>query len=513
METELKLLIDPRHANALRKHPLLKKYALAAPQELHMSDTYFDTPDLGIWRQHAGLRVRHVDGGWVQTLKGGGGAAGGLHRRHEWESAVAGPAPDFAMLKKLVDGHKPWAKLLRSTAAGQAVQAIFTTQVTRTIWNLRLATGDEVEFALDQGKLQGDSGQEPVSEIELELKSGQPEQLFAFALQLQRKIPLRIANLSKAQRGYALHSQQAAAPAAVKAEKLELSRHMNTEQAFCAILANCVGQMQANEGCVIGSHDMESLHQLRVGLRRLRSALGLYQELISVPLQTQEDLAWLATQLGPARDWDVLAHTTLAAVADGAAEDIPLAPLNAAALERVAKEHDIAAAAVKSPRYARLMLSLSARAHGVAWSGFGQEAEQGLGKPAAKFAAKTVARAGNRLHKRGKHLHQADAQARHRLRIAAKKLRYATEFFQSLFPSKQVQQYVKALTGLQDGLGQLNDAAIATGLLKQLQQADAGLGMGVSFVRGYLAARAERAKDSLEKRWQELEAMQAPGRT
>ncbi|HTD06292.1 inorganic triphosphatase, partial [Undibacterium sp.] len=124
METELKLLIHPRHANAVRKHPLLKKYATESPCERQMSDAYFDTPDLLIWRSKAGLRVRHAGNEWRQTLKGGGGAAGGLHRRHEWEGRLDGSSPDFAALQELVDGHKPWAKLLRSAVVQKTLQPI-----------------------------------------------------------------------------------------------------------------------------------------------------------------------------------------------------------------------------------------------------------------------------------------------------------------------------------------------------------------------------------------------------
>ncbi|HTD06302.1 CHAD domain-containing protein, partial [Undibacterium sp.] len=378
-------------------------------------------------------------------------------------------------------------------------------------------TGDEVEFALDQGIVQSNGRQETISEIELELKSGQPERLFELALQLQKKIPVRIANISKAQRGYALYRPLPSPPAAVKAVKLKLPARLSTEQAFRAIIANCLTQMQGNEAGVAVSDDPECLHQMRVGLRRLRSALSLYKDLIAAPIQTQQDIDWLSAQLGAARDWDVLAHSTLPAVAGVAEADLQIAPLRSAALMQAGSKHEAASAAVQSPRYARLLLGLSARAHGVAWSGLGQQTDlQALDKPVGDFANEMVARARNRLRKRGKHVYPANvptqAQALHRLRIAAKKLRYTTEFFHSLYASRRVQPYVAALTNLQDALGRLNDAAIATGLLKQLLHAQAGLDSAASFVRGYLASCTEHEAAGLEELWQEFSAMKALGK-
>ncbi|MFZ6649385.1 CHAD domain-containing protein [Undibacterium sp. TJN25] len=538
METELKLSIHIRHAGILRKHPLLKEYAVRNPRRQQMSDTYFDTPDLHLWRSKFGLRVRQTGKRWIQTLKGGGSAAGGLHQRHEWESALDGPLPDLAALQKRVAGEKAWAVLLQ--CAGKNIQPVFTTQITRTVWDLRLPTGEEVEFVLDQGYVQSGDRRKDISEIELELKSGKAVHLFELALQLQKKIPLRICDISKAQRGYILYlSQQAQpqAPSAVKASELVLRKKMDAEQAFRVILGNCVAQIQGNEAGVADSDAPESLHQMRVGLRRLRSAFGLYKDIVIVPKQVEEDMEWLSGQLGAARDWDVLAHSTLAAVAEAAdimPAGVQLAPLQAAALAEAGKKHEAAAVAVRSPRFARLVLNLSARAHGAGWNDPGREdVQQELDKRIIKFAGRKMEQAQRRLYKcgkRGKQVHatdvvaqgptgesghgmQAEVHARHRLRIASKKLRYTAEFFHSLFPSRRMRLYMEAMTGLQEILGQCNDVVVASGLLGQLQQAHAELGVPVGFARGCLAARAEHAIAAMEKQWRHLETIELPGKS
>jgi triphosphatase len=183
MEIELKLLVPSNLAPALRRHRLLKEYATSEPHAQIMTDTYFDTPDLHLRRCNAVLRVRRVgDAHWVQTMKGGGSVDGGLHRRHEWESRLGGPAPDLALLRDVVDRKSAWGRLMRSPVVEDQLSPIFSTQVERMVWELRLPQGDEVECVLDQGRLERDDATVPISEIELELKSGQPAHLFDFAL-------------------------------------------------------------------------------------------------------------------------------------------------------------------------------------------------------------------------------------------------------------------------------------------------------------------------------------------
>ncbi len=320
MEVELKLLIEPRHVDTLRQSPLLQQYAGAPPETLPMQDIYFDTPDLAILKSNAGLRVREAGGAWVQTLKGGGGVASGLHSRYEWESAVAGPQPDLGALAGLVDAHSAWGKLLRQPELASRLEQAFTTSIRRTTWDLRLPEGDLVEFALDEGSIACRGEETPVCEIEIELKSGQAEHLFDFALELIEQIPLRLGAISKAARGYALYQSQSQAPAIVRARPLRLARELNVEEGFRLIIANCLAQVQANEAAVTEGNDPEGIHQMRVGLRRLRSALRLFKDLAPCPQPLLDDLSWLGKELGEARDWEVLLDSTLPRIAKAVPE-------------------------------------------------------------------------------------------------------------------------------------------------------------------------------------------------
>ncbi len=509
MEIELKLLVNAQGADALRRHRLLKEHAAEAPHELDLSAIYFDTPDFRIRQSGAGLRVRRSGDAWVQTFKAGGSVSGALHSRHEWESPVDGPHPDLLALRGLVERGTAWHKLLRAPALAQEIAPIFTARVTRTVWNLCLPQGDLVECVLDIGELDHGGVTAPISEVELELKSGTVAHLFDFALALLQDIPMRTGTLSKADRGYALCTPQALL--AVKAAPLALSPKMTVEDAFHAIVANCMAQIQANESLVAQGHDVEGLHQMRVGLRRLRSALDLFDGVIRPAPALHEELEWLNAQLGAPRDWDVLCGATLPAIASAVPQERRIAALTLGALGKSHETHEAAAAAVGSPRYTRLILGFTRWLQASGWrEDMSVASRKCLARPLPHFAEDVLAQRRRRLHKRARDLAGASAPMRHRLRIAAKKCRYATEFFAALYPAKQVRRYVDALSALQDVLGHSNDAAVAERLMAQLQDEQAAYADVAGFIRGYLAAQGERDVKQIIRLWERFEGVKAP---
>jgi triphosphatase len=509
MEIELKLLVRPQDTAALRELPLLHQYAAGPARELQMSDTYFDTARQQLKQSGAGLRVRRVGDEYIQTLKAGGDANAGLHRRYEWESKVPTAEPDLAALRAMVDRKAPWSKLLRAPSIESRLAPIFQSQVTRTLWDLRLPDGDRIEFALDIGKLECGDEAVPVSEIELELKSGNAIHLFDLALALHERIPMQIGTMSKAERGYSLcrpHPRMATANLPV-----QLAKRSTVEQAFKAIAANCLAQVQANAAGVAHDYDGESLHQMRVGLRRMGSALDVFKDVVQLPGDIAQDIDWLAHELGNARDWDVLAGSTLPLLSKHIPATGPLLDVTHAALDSGRDAHAIAAAAVNSPRYTRLMLSLGRWMFGNGW----REPGNGKGKsrfdaPVAAFAGKVLRRAHKRMKKRGRALSASAPETLHRARIAAKRARYATEFFASLYRGKQVRPYVKALGALQDELGKVNDAAVGDRLLGQMENARHDLAGAIGPVRAALAERAGGSGGKARKLWKRYTAVKLP---
>ncbi|WP_016832524.1 CYTH domain-containing protein [Herbaspirillum lusitanum] len=203
MEIELKLLIAAEDVVAFCALPLLQQHAVGAATSQDLFSTYFDTPTLHLKQHRSALRVRKAGALWIQTYKGGGSVAAGLHQRHEWECEVAGPRIELDKLLPLVDNPAARAALELPGLAAQ-LEAVFATSFRRTAWQLRLPQGTEVELALDQGVVEADGRTLPICEIELELKSGQTDELLAFSQALRQAIALAPSNVSKAQRGFAL---------------------------------------------------------------------------------------------------------------------------------------------------------------------------------------------------------------------------------------------------------------------------------------------------------------------
>lgn len=509
METELKLLIRPEDADKLRQHPLLKQYAMDAPRQQTLSGIYFDTRDHDLRQADAGLRVRQVNQDWIQTLKAGGTAVAGLYQRNEWESKVNGPTPDLEALRRQIDPKSQFAKLIKDLHKRGELFPAFTTSVERTVWDLRLPTGDEVECVIDQGSIDAKDGKAPVSELELELKSGDPRHLFELALQLQNDVPMQIGSLSKADRGYGLAKPSAVAP--VKARPVRLSADMSIEDVFRTIVTNCLEQIQSNQPGVMTCRDADSLHQMRVGLRRLRSALAIFKQIIPCPESIQVELQWLGGALGTARDWDVFYQSTLPGLHGMASASDVLQPVLDAVHDKVRKNHEAGAASVSSPRYTRLILTLFSWIEGAQWRiNIQPKNRRRLARPIVAFASDILARDRERMIKRGRHLQGGDVAARHRLRIAAKRARYATEFFASLYPAKRVRRYASSLAVLQEDLGLLNDTAVAKKLLRELEVSHPQIRVEAAFIWGYIACRLEQEHPGLLKHWKRFKAIALP---
>lgn len=309
-----------------------------------------------------------------------------------------------------------------------------------------------------------------------------------------------------------LHAQAAptAQPyAAVKALPLKLRKSMTIERAFQEISRNCLTQIQANEPGVALHYDQESLHQMRVGLRRLRSAFGLFKGVIQIPSDLHQEINWLSRQLGVARDWDVLSGSTLPMLMQAAPDDTQLAKLQQAVLAQAKEVHATASAAVDSARYTRFILCLNRCLLGRTWREPASRSDQKLLKAGVKDFAKTLLKHGaRRLLKHGRRFDRLSTMQRHRVRIAAKKMRYATEFFQALYSEKKVRAYVEVLAKLQDQLGWLNDVAVADRLLQELKQAK--LNRSIEFAKTYLASSANLKDQKICKLWKKLRTIKYP---
>jgi inorganic triphosphatase YgiF len=441
LELELKLEAEPAALDGLAHAALLADAGLTARHEI---STYFDTPDQDLHRAGLSLRVRQIGDRFVQTVKAEGSAAAGLFARPEWERELPTGTPQIddaaGPLSTLID-----AALLRTIAP------LFVGDMTRATGRLAYDGGD-VEIVLDRGELSGSDRSLAVNEVELELKDGRPQALFDLARALNEIAPLRLGVLSKSERGYRLASGDT--PASVKAPAIALKGDVTVAEAFQAVAGACLRHFRLNEDILL-RHDggAEPLHQARVALRLLRSALSIFKPALSDARfdHFRNEFRWLAATLGDARDLDVLLATL---------EGPDVAALLPARAQAYADVH----AALASIRARRLMIDLSE------WLAIGGWRTQDIDlpvrdRPAELFAAATLQKLRRRLKREGRHLADLGDEARHEVRILAKKLRYASEFFVSLFPGKKPERrarnFLKALEALQTHLGDLNDLAHA----------------------------------------------------
>jgi len=482
-EIELKLTIAPAHVAQLRHHPLLAALAQGAPRRQKLHSIYFDTPELDLLQAGIALRVRRVGGRWVQTVKGGGSAEGGLHQRDEWEWPVRGGEPDLTLIAETSLGaimtDKLQARLL----------PLFVTEFWRTAWQLRTAQGAEIELALDQGEVQAGNRSQPISEVELELKAGEAASLFEAALAIQEQVPLQVEDLSKAQRGYLLCSGEVPLPRT--AQPVVLAPEMPVLQAFQRIAGECLAQLQGNVPGL--GKDPEYLHQARVAVRRLRSALGLFGAVLpEAHADVVDELRWLMGCLGPARDWDVFVTQTMPPIVEQQPGNRALARLQADAAGLRDARRLAALEAVASQRYTRLVLTLGL------WLAR-QTVPQGDTMALGEQATQILARQHKHVRSKGKHHATLNPVERHALRIAAKKLRYAAEFFADLYPRKRVRPYLTALAALQDVLGALNDAVITQRLLTELA---APRSQAAHIVNEWATSSSQTRLTELDQAWQ-----------
>ena len=488
METELKLQVPPAQLERMRQHPLLAQLSAGGPTEHQLTDTYYDTAAHDLWKQGLTLRVRESGGAWIQTVKTAAATSPGLHERGEWECALPDATPQPALLARQIE-QAALSQALADAEASQLVP-IFRNHTRRTTWALRWPDGDEVECALDAGRIESGSGNTEIAELELEIKHGSSAHLFELALALHADIPLRMSNDSKAARGFAMLERPPTQP--VRAETVELGKHATLEDSFQSIGLNCLRQMEANVPGVL-DQNVESLHQMRVGLRRLRALVDMFEELAAPPAEVAEGLAWLAGALGATRDWDVLADSTLEQV-----HGIDPAALRQAARARADKLHKELLLTLHSSRFTQVLLSVNGWLHARQWRTDGKLPKRSpLAESASKACLPLLRKAEKRLSRRIADFDGKEPAHRHRIRIAAKKARYGAEFFRDLLPKKEVKHYVAQLSQLQDRLGLLNDFAVADHLLPELQKGNGELGRQAAYARGYLAAASKAGNGEL----------------
>ncbi len=505
-EVELKLEFPAAALSALRNHPRVRALTRGRAQTRLLRSIYFDTPGLALARGGIALRVRRVGARLIQTVKLRGEARAGLFTRPEIETPVSGEQPDLTRLPDL--GLRGAIERLRK---GEVLVPVVETEFRRARRRLWLGES-EILFDLDIGDVRTARGHAPIAELELELVRGDPVVLYDLALELLEQVPLRPSQLGKVDRGFALLRDERPTP--LKARRLEHSHNATVDHVIGAVFASGLEQMQANEPVARLGEDPEGVHQMRVGMRRLRSAFTLFREFLpdasAQPLKNE--LRWLGRELGVARDFDVFLAETLGPLVLQFPDDAALKRLRDDTRELRDASYAHLRESLQSTRYARLLLELGRWVAGRAWLHQPlSPASARLYAPAVEEGRRVLQRRHRKARRLGRHFSHLRAEELHALRIELKKLRYGAEFWLSLYPRRSGARFVKRLAGLQDGLGHLNDVAAARRLLGETLE---WMGPEVrpehhraaGFVAGWTAHGAAARRVRLAKSWKAFAA-------
>ncbi|MGJ7527079.1 CHAD domain-containing protein [Variovorax sp. GB1P17] len=484
---------------------------------------YFDTADQQLAAHGMVLRLRKEGRRWVQTVKATGDNA--LHRlEHNVDLGASSATPDIDPQRH--QGTPVGDRLTRLLADGGApLVERQSTDIVRLTRDVRVTGpgGAVVEMALDVGKVVAHAGtpeqrESPVCELELELKRGDVQGLVSLARRWSQQHGLWFSTVSKAERGARLLAAQDIVPA-VKAEAPRFAaQHPDGRAIQQAVVASCLAQMLPNASEIAaGSTDEEQIHQLRIGIRRLRTALRELAGLDAAPglfdaSGWEPPLVDAFRALGALRDREQVVKLAQPQLRDAGAPDFdPLAGDDAAA--SAPSSGDL----VRAPAFQGVLVSLIGfTAAGPAEAASVSGTQEAVETPSAPTPMSADA-ARRLLRKRLQHLHKQavrngarfeslDTESQHRVRKRLKRLRYLAEFVAPLFEAQDkgrdknaAERYLKALRPAQDALGEFNDEAVALVLYREATQRDARAWFAVGWFSARHAAGAKACRKALEK--------------
>lgn len=496
-EVELTLEAPRDVIEALAQGPALDSLGARRARLQRLRNLYFDTEDRVLDGEALALRVRQVGTRFVQSVKRRREPVAGLFVREESEAQLPGPDPDPALI-----ADPALAARVRALCGERPLVPIVETEFTRVARSLSFE-GARIEAAFDVGETRASVGSFPISQLELELKAGDPRALYRLAIGLREQHPeLRPALRDKT--GAALAALRGGGPSVARAQPLDLPRGATLDALLGAALAECLRSVTANVAAALEGAGPEGVHQMRVGVRRLRSGLRLLRnELPAGRAEWLRDaLDPLTNALGGVRDCDVF----LARLADcEQSHEIKLGALRDRCLEERSVAHAALRELLAAPETAQLFLELGLLAFGAEWRAAGGPQ---LARPARDCARELAARFDRRAQRAGRGFSSLPPLASHQLRIRVKNARYAVELLAPLLPAKRSRRYAQRAKGLQELLGIANDAAAARERIASLDGSCDPRSLG--FVAGWTAREAAHARSELPRAWRRWKRVRRP---
>jgi triphosphatase len=449
---------------------------------------YWDSVDRRLAKASLSLRLRRVADGWEQTVKAAGPSPAErleetVARPGDWSGLA--PTPEIWLHAGSEAGALLDATLTKRGGKLVPLELVHTTIVRRSTLRVE-APGADLEVSLDRGTIQAGERSLPLCEVEVELKHGEVAPLIAVGRANIDTHGMWLSTISKAMRGNWL-AEGPGAVLAAKAQPARLDRDASGPEIFRAVLRSCLDQVLANASLLAeGSLDDAVVHQLRVGIRRLRTArrdLGAWRGAL--------DDGWEATaaetfrKLGEYRDRKTIAASMQQQLAAAGSPDPELrAEAAAGAIDPVALVRD------KAFQHALLDLVaflLEPPAPADRAANLDSDADD---TPPEHVVARHLDKLHDRLKRDAKHFEELDEPARHRVRKRLKRLRYLSELVAPLYKRGRVKRFLDTLEPAQDELGRYIDLVVATALAHEVVE---GGETRAWFNVGWLKAQVPRA--------------------
>ena len=455
--------------------------------ELHASrivSTYYDTADTRLWRKGYSFRLRRNRVGYELTLKHESGLV-----RGEWTSRVDEPVADVSRLPDTA----PHDDLDVSACE---LTPVVVSDIARRRKRLN-ADAASIEVSLDIGRIAAGGRETPVAELEFELLSGPMADMLRHVRSILADHRLCAFTCSKAARGMSLYDS--ALPAAARAPKPHLHPDDTLEDAVGHYATGVADHILRNISVAAVGRDPEGVHQVRVGLRRFRSAIGLFRPYLGSRAEAMNNRAKVAlARLGMARDLDVLVNETIPGILRDSPAEPGLASLAETARARMADaRRDVRDLAVDSTFNCLLIDLLIA---GLCGGLVVRERDT----PAGRFSSALLTRRRRQLLKAGQNFATLTDRQRHKVRIGVKKLRYACEFFHAQYPPDSTRPYIRRLANLQKHLGRQNDAIVARHLAADLKTDTDDAGVDLHAVTRLFDNRLRAGDSRLVQKWERV---------
>ncbi|MDU4962284.1 MAG: CYTH and CHAD domain-containing protein [Sporomusaceae bacterium] len=492
-ETELKLAVLPAADacvwQAVGESGFIRELA---PQSqwglIPMEAWYYDTAELSLQKAGIAYRVRREGEDWVATVKSAGSSDGGLHQRAEWnlDSPDREPRPElFAAL--------PIGPALLEAVGGQQLQPLFATVFERRTAEVDFA-GSSVELAVDEGRIIAGDATEPICELELELKSGQPEALLRLGAAIAREIPLVPEPKSKYYRALlvaGLAERQAAPPA-------DLPPQTELTEALPRLFAMAISDFfSAYQLFLAQPEPPRHAYKMRVKLRRLRSLLLFAKPCLSGPdyQSGKQLLAEWGRALGQLRDLDVLAVQWQEA-ASSPFIHLDSRPWLGEIIDR-RRQAQLAALenVVGGGRLSAPLLELWAWSGSRPWQA--GEYPSGIGS----FARWRIGGWLAALLDAGKTADWGSDRELHLLRLRLKRIRYALAAL-PFYNDRRTAKLLTEIKAMQALFGVLSDRATAVRLLSSIARgATRAVYRDIGILTGWQGRGEEAARSQLQSQW------------